>query len=482
MPTKLELYERVTPLAGLGIWERNLVTGEAYWNQIIREIFEIEAAETPAMDEVIMFYKDPARIRAILDEAMRSGQPHTGTFEISTASNEQKWIRLRVQSQIAGGACERIYGTIEDITDNVRLLNELQEKEKRFSEAFDHAPIGMALVSPEGHWIKVNESLCQLLGYNEQEFMNHTFQEFTYPKDLDSDLRQMTLLLNGKIQRYSMEKRYYRANGVLIWALLSVSLVRDAAGNPLYFVSQVKDITQRKRNMETIRDQNARLLNFAHIISHNLRSHTGNIRMMTSMISEEQDEEERIKLVEMLDINANNLLETLNHLNEVVKIHDKGQADVAELHLRQQVERVMEILGPSFRAARAKVDLQIDPALVINYSPAYLESILINLLTNCLKYKHPERKPEISICAELADSFIQLSISDNGLGIDLELHGHKLFGMYKTFHKHEDARGMGLFLVKNHVEAMGGRIHAESKPGEGTKFTMEINTHTYTHE
>lgn len=475
MPTKIDLYQRVTPLAGLGIWERDLVTGEVYWNTMIRSILEVPEDFTADMQDSLQFYRQPQVVKQLIDRAIATGLQQVGEFELTSARKNSKWVRIRVQAEGQAGICTKLYGTLEDITETMTLLNKLVERESRFSKAFDHAPIGMALVSLNGEWIKVNRSLCKLLGYAENEFLQHTFQDFTHPDDLDSDLELLKQLLAGKIEMYSLEKRYFHADSRSIWALLNVSLVRDEQGNPLYFVSLIKDISERKKNMETIREQNNRLLNFAHIVSHNLRSHTGNIRMLTEMILSEEDEAEKSSLIQMLQANSDNLLETLGHLNEVVKVNDDGRTDSLPLDLGESIKRAVHILAASIKQSGATVKSDIEPGLVVEFSPAYLESILINLITNSLKYRHPDRVPEIQISALAENGRVRLRVKDNGLGIDMALHGHKLFGMYKTFHKHPDARGMGLFLVKNQVEAMGGRITAESEPGNGCSFIIDFN-------
>lgn len=474
MQTKSELYQNAASLAGLGIWERNFLEGTFYWNKIIFQIMEVDDDYMGSMEDVILFYREPAKVRALIDKAIVSGLPERGELEVLTAKNTQKWVEVRVQAESADDRCTRLYGTLTDITDRRLQAMALEEREQRFSKAFDHAPIGMALVSLNGGWIKVNTSLCQLFGYTEPEFLGHTFQEFTYPADLESDLEQLNLLVAGDIGSYTMEKRYYHADGRIIWALLSVSLVRSESGAPLYFVSQIKDVTDQKNSMEIIRLQNDRLLNFAHIVSHNLRSHSGNIRMLTSMILEETDPAEKETLVQMLDGNAASLLETLAHLNEVVKVQESSADTRVRIDLAHEVERGLNILSASIRASNASIIKDMDDGITVVFNPAYLESVLVNLIGNSLKYQHPERRPEIKISANLDDGVPLLIIADNGLGIDLALHGHKLFGMYKTFHRHPDARGMGLFLVKNQVEAMGGRIWAESQPGVGTSFFIQF--------
>jgi signal transduction histidine kinase len=271
-----------------------------------------------------------------------------------------------------------------------------------------------------------------------------------------------------------MEKRYFHAEGTVIWALLNVSLIRNESGEPMYFVSQIKNISKRKKDEETIRNQNSRLLNFAHIVSHNLRSHTGNMKMLTDMVLQEQEEEERDRMLQMLNENSENILETLDYLNEVVKVNDGAGIDKVPLNLKQAVQRVLEILSASIEKNEALISVEITDEFYVQYHPAYLESVIINLISNALKYKNPDRQAIILITAELLNGQIIFKVEDNGQGIDLLLYGNKLFGMYKTFHRHPDARGMGLYLVKNQVEAMGGTISAESTPGYGTTFTVNF--------
>lgn len=116
-----------------------------------------------------------------------------------------------------------------------------------FQDAFEHAAIGMSLVALDGRWLRVNPALCEILGYTESEFLSLTFQQLTHPDDLALDLAYVADLLAGRITHYQMEKRYFRKNGETIWACLDVSLIRDPEGTPQLFISQVQDITPRKK-------------------------------------------------------------------------------------------------------------------------------------------------------------------------------------------------------------------------------------------
>jgi diguanylate cyclase (GGDEF)-like protein/PAS domain S-box-containing protein len=131
-------------------------------------------------------------------------------------------------------------GQFQDITAR-------RDAEERFRFAFDHAPIGIALVAPDGRFLRVNGTLCEMLGYGEAHLLSGTFQDITHPDDLDADLEHVQAMLAGDIRTYEMEKRYIRADGSVTWVLLSVSLVRDDADHPRYFISQIQDIDERKR-------------------------------------------------------------------------------------------------------------------------------------------------------------------------------------------------------------------------------------------
>jgi PAS domain S-box-containing protein len=117
-----------------------------------------------------------------------------------------------------------------------------------FQNAFEHAAIGMALVAPDGSWLKVNRSVCDITGYSEEELLRRTFQDITHPDDLERDVSAAKTLLTGEIDTYQMEKRYFHKNGSVVWVMLSVSLVRDRKNKPRFFISQIQDITARKES------------------------------------------------------------------------------------------------------------------------------------------------------------------------------------------------------------------------------------------
>jgi PAS domain S-box-containing protein len=128
-----------------------------------------------------------------------------------------------------------------------------------FQSAFENAAIGMALVAPSGAWIRVNRSLCEIVGYSEAELLPGSFQEITHPDDLDLDLACVARMLSGELQSFQLEKRYIRKDGSIVWVLLSVSLVRNADGSPHLFISQIQDISARKESEVRLRKATAEI-------------------------------------------------------------------------------------------------------------------------------------------------------------------------------------------------------------------------------
>ncbi|HEX4637902.1 MAG TPA: PAS domain S-box protein [Chthoniobacterales bacterium] len=137
--------------------------------------------------------------------------------------------------------------------------NDPLSSDSLFQSAFEFAAIGMALVSPEGKWLRVNRSICEITGYSEAELLKRTFQDITHPDDLESDLENVRKMLANEIDSYQMEKRYFHKDGSIVWILLSVSLVRTKSGEPLFFIGQIQDITRQKESEEKLANASAQI-------------------------------------------------------------------------------------------------------------------------------------------------------------------------------------------------------------------------------
>ena len=369
--------------------------------------------------------------------------------------------------------------TLYDMSDSIATENQLRLSEQTFKNSFKKAPIGMALVDLDGSWMRVNSKICKILGYSKEELLKTNFQQITHPDDLDSDLYLLNEVKLGKRKSYELEKRYIHKTGKIVSVILSVSVVRDPQKNPLFYISQLTDISSLKASSEALKNaleitqkQNDRLHNFAHIVSHNLRSHTGNISMLLDLLLSQYDQLRQEEIPQMLLTASKQLNETISHLNEVATLHDTNEDELESLGLSSVIEKELHNINAYIKETKIKIENKVAPDVKVLVIPAYLESIIFNFVTNAIKYRSLDRAPKLSFRSKYINSFVMLEIQDNGLGIDLEKHGHKLFGMYKTFHKHKEARGIGLFITKNQIEAMGGKIEVESTPNIGTTFKI----------
>ncbi|MGH3088861.1 MAG: PAS domain S-box protein, partial [Rubrobacteraceae bacterium] len=153
---------------------------------------------------------------------------------------------------ISYGGREAVCAVIRDVTERKKAEEELRESEERFRSTFEQAAVGVAHTSPHGSWLRVNGKLCEILGYTREELLERTFQDITHPDDLEGDLEHRDRLLAEEIPRYSLEKRYFRKDGSVVWINLTVSLVRDSSGEPKYFIAIVEDITERKRDRDAL--------------------------------------------------------------------------------------------------------------------------------------------------------------------------------------------------------------------------------------
>ncbi|RZK79353.1 MAG: HAMP domain-containing histidine kinase [Pedobacter sp.] len=226
------------------------------------------------------------------------------------------------------------------------------------------------------------------------------------------------------------------------------------------------------QSFEMVNEQNKRLLNFSYIVSHNLRSHTSNIQAIGALIEHAETDDERKELLQLL-MNVSGLLnDTLLNLNNVVNIQTSIDVIREPLLLKTYIDKTVEVLSDQVSSTGARIINLVPNSIVVDFNPAYLESILLNFIFNAIRYRSIERNPIIELSVLSESEKIILKIKDNGIGIDLSKNGDQLFGMYKTFTENPDSKGIGLFISKNQIDAMGGSVTVESVVDEGTTFTI----------
>jgi signal transduction histidine kinase len=181
-----------------------------------------------------------------------------------------------------------------------------------------------------------------------------------------------------------------------------------------------------------------------------------------------------VKLIEGFKTSTNNLNEILNDLIKIVLIKESSKEGLQPLSLTEHVNKVASLLYSQIESSGTKMNLNFSVVDQVVFEPSYMDSIIMNLLSNSIRYAHPERCPEITMSSRLEHGFVEIIYSDNGMGIDLERYGHKIFGLYQRFSSNPEGKGIGLYLVHSQVTALGGKITVESELEVGTTFLIKI--------
>ncbi len=326
----------------------------------------------------------------------------------------------------------------------------------------------------------MSDEACRIYGIplNENKKYFETWFQFIHPDDIDY-VREKVNESRDKLSEFGIFHRIIRQDGEIRFVYTEGHYELDKNNQPKYIFGIVFDNTRIREHeielqklLNTSNQQNDRLKDFAYIVSHNIRSHSANIHSIIDFMQQKNDLDTKSKLFGMLSKSSQKLLDTIDNLNEIITIQSSIIENYITLNLRDEINKVCENLNTEIVEANANIINIVPHDIHLNTVPAYLKSILFNILSNAIRYRFSGRPLEISISAEIKDNNVLLIFEDNGTGIDLKKNGKKMFGLYKTFHGNQDAIGFGLYLTKNHIETMGGSIEVESTPDSGSKFKL----------
>ncbi len=481
---KLQRHLKATAeIAKIGSWEYCFKEDTLTWCGMTRKIHEVSDDFIPTIENSVNFYKDGHNrntMSMVIHEATEKGTPWSERLQIVTAKGKEVWVQAAGRPILIDGKVVGFTGTLQNIDEQVISETRTKKSEHLLRTLIDNLPLNVFIKDTESRKILVNKSECEYWGVDRPEELLGKTDFDLYNKEMaqiarNEDLRVMDTLrpLLGR------EITDRKANGTTTTLLTSKIPLLDDTGKANGLIGISLDISDMKQKEEELRNlvnvaslQNKKLVNFAHIVSHNLRSHTANFSMLLDFLIHEKDESEKENILNMLTDASDNLLETLENLNEVVAINTNVNLDKKTILLKNKIDTVVHNLSAYLGTHNAKVINKVHNSTEIQIIPAYIDSILMNFLTNAVKYKDPTRDAVIILSAKREEGYTVLSVTDNGLGMNLDKYGDKLFGMYKTFHNHSDARGIGLYITKNQIEAMNGKVSVESKVGIGTTFNI----------
>lgn len=358
-----------------------------------------------------------------------------------------------------------------------KASNLIPEEVYKVEHFFELSQDLLCIAGYDGYFKKINPAVSKLLGYTSQELFARPINDFVYSddKDVTAKVREK---LTRNIPLLNFENRYVTKNGEIVW-LSWTSMPLDSE-KLVYAIA--KDITYKKKLEE---ERNSLLANLTRInndlkqltytTSHDLRSPVGNLLSIFNLldISKIQDKE-ILNFVGILKLATESLKDTLNSYVDLLDKKDNLSVPVEELNLNDSLNVVLHSLGFLISNSNATFDIDFSELQTIKFNKAYLESIFLNLITNTIKYTKPNHAPVIHIHSKITNGVKQLIFADEGLGFDMDKVKDKIFGFRQKFHTHVDSKGIGLYLVYNHITRLGGKIAIESKINEGAKFIISF--------
>jgi PAS domain S-box-containing protein len=375
----------------------------------------------------------------------------------------------------------------EDI-EQQQLAEELLASEQRFRITFEQAPIGMAHVGIDGRWLLVNQQLCNLLGYTQEELLQRTFHAVMLTEDLSTAFAYAQSMITGELQTYQHELRFVRKDDSQIWVNLTVTLVRDCTGMPLYFLALTEDLTDRKqaeqqRLLNQLKDQ------FIVNVNHELRTPLTQLYGYLELLTEYQgqlDSETQLQFIVQAKEGCQELILLINHVLDALAVTEELQPPSCELiALAPLLRDVLEQLDPQQEEAD-RVQLSVPEQLMVWANGQLLRQVFRNLLSNAFKYC--PKPAAVIIRATQIDAGVQgpgsasevcLCVQDAGPGIppeELPLLFQKFVRLQRDLSGTVQGSGLGLYISKQFVEAMQGRIWVESAgiPGQGSRFFVAL--------
>ena len=342
---------------------------------------------------------------------------------------------------------------------------------------FDLSPDLLCITGYDGYFKKINPIVSKTLGYTNEELYSNPVSSFIHPDDKDVTAKNRKNILKN-IPLLNFENRYVTKKGEIVW--LSWTSMPVQSEQVVFAIA--KNITHKKKLEE---NRNSLLANLTKInrdlkqltytTSHDLRSPVSNLISVFNLLDVSKiEDDETLEFIGMLKSATENLKDTLNKYVDELSQKDLLSVQIEELDLNDCLQVVKRSLSTLILNSKTIINADFFEVKKIKFNRAYLESILLNLITNSIKYARTDYTPVITIYSKQVNGVNQLIFRDEGLGFDIDKVKDRIFGLNQKFHQHSDSKGIGLYLVHNHVTSLGGHITIDSKVNEGTMFVISF--------
>jgi PAS domain S-box-containing protein len=423
---------------------------------------------------------EPQGIKSLITIPFFEGEVLSGFVGFDSVHHERVYAQEEIKLLTLFGQM------LVNVKQKQKAQRQLIIQEEKYRNIIANMNLGFLEVDVDDVILNANPSFIEMSGFSLDELVGKRGMDLFFDDDLSRKIINQKNILRKTGQSDVYEVEVIDKSGNRRWWLISGGPNYNDAGELIGSVGIHLDITDQKKLQNEQRhllgltqNQNERLRNFAHIVSHNLRSHAANLLGMITYLEVEDPHFSQNLLFQNFKNVIDNLMESVQNLSEVADIQISDSTLMESINLVEVINS--SILNVSALARSSDVAIKFIPensqSFVLGNLP-YLESITLNLLTNAIKYSDPKKEKKVEIRIRKTPDWTIAEVEDNGLGIDLKRQGRKMFGMYKTFHEHPDSRGIGLFITKNQIEAIGGKIEVESEEGVGTTFKVYLKSNS----
>ncbi len=364
-----------------------------------------------------------------------------------------------------------------------RMFEELKCSERRFLSTFEQAAVGIGHIGSQGEFIRLNQKYCDILGYTHDELLGMTFQEITYPDDLSTDLDLYDQVKAKMMPYYTIEKRYIRKDGSLVWVNLTVSIVWNDEGKFDYAIAVGEDITQKKRSEEALavyasklEQSNRDLEQFATVASHDLQAPLRKVMVFSESLRTADGaklSEEGLDYIERMQQATRRMQNLISDLLALSRINRRGHP-FKPTELSTIVDAALMDLEGVIRETDAKVEV-LGEFPKVEVDERQLQQVFLNLVENAIKFHKEDQAPVVKITSEIQGNVCRVAVQDNGIGFKPE-QSRRIFEVFERLHG--DAQypgtGVGLAIVQKIIERHNGTISVQGQPNEGATFTVSF--------
>ena len=449
-------------------------------------VFSYLGYDAPYQDSRYPYFHpdDRERIAAFNEENLKleDGAVNAIEYRMQHRDGHYRWFHNRdvVHKRDKAGNVKQVLGLITDVTAEKEMEESLRRSAEYYRQLFQNTPVGIVMLDLDYCLVSCNEGFTELFGYTQADVEGQVLDRFIVPDELKAEgkgLADRPLFGETVTQETTRLDKHGNAIPVLVYGFPIFF-----EGEPLNLYGMYIDLSERKKAEDDLRQQtqallrsNAELQQFAYITSHHLRSPIINLQSLLELFdTQELNDPENQYILRKLTESSDELSHTLNDLTHIVGRKEQLSKPKVTLSFQQVFDEATDQLRPVIDQTGAEVSADFTEAPRICYLQTFLTSICYHLLSNALRFRNPERVPRIHVQTTRYGSNICLSITDNGVGIDLERNGNRIFELYQGAHDGHSGKGMGLYLVKYQVEALEGSISVDSEVGNWTTFYVYL--------